>query len=1073
MSKKITSEKSANLSGGNPNFKMKTLALLTRSVIFATLLPPEVYAELPVPCSGGCGPNANLSFVQAGEASHNTANNTMTVTQSSDKAVLNWNSFNVSADAAVNFAQKNANSVALNRIFSGVPSKILGSVNANGQIYLINPSGILFGQSSQVNVGGLVASTLNVDTDTFMKSGIATAINNQDPTGNVVKDKYAAFRNKEEEWGEHDASQKIVVEAGASIKTNGGGNVIMVGKSVENNGNITADDGQVLLVAAEDRVYLQPSDDLALRGFLVEVDTGGTVSNTGEVKADRGNVTLAGHAVNQHGVVKATTSIDRNGSIYLQARDGGNVIAGTAGKKNTLTATRGGELSVGENSLSSIELELDSLDKAIDEQKPLQSSVKLSGQRIHIKQNASIKAHNGVVDVVASSTPDKSLSSGTGSVASRDDLAYIQMDRGASIDVQGADASLEMARNFVTLELYSSELKDSPLQRNGILRGEEITVDIRKGTPLADISAAIAAIPKSLAEHAAKGGTVNMISQGSVVLNEGAKIDVSGGETTYQGGFVSSTKLLSNGRVIDISDADPNLIYDGILGVYTRNDRKNGVIYREGRQVARRFWESGYKAGNDAGAVNIAGYNMLLGADINSAALVGRYQTKPDTQPMGGKITIGLPRVLDSFTDNLAPSLVLSNAGQEGQRAVDIQFAQIESAFKDETLLRLREQNPVFTDAQLADAFKVEWAKLATQTELSRRFANATGENNRAYLNVDNWVRAGAQKIDLNSNGTIELAAEDSALLLARNSTLSLNADRLVLNRSIAGAGAKLSFRSHADIAQSVRLSDAVAAEGIALADGLTFDVSGEYLNDFGKITQTENRLYVRNGGAIAIKVDSGETLRFGAGDSLLAEGGAYVSKKGKVADGKGGTISLDASALDARYVFSARPIEGDNNVSASDGLVLSARALRNNGSLTLAAEGFEISDKPVSKTSGTEQQTSIASADATGITSRSDLGAKGNQLNLTSAFFEDGAFSDYRLKASRADVIIDAGTDIDLVQRNLVLTDASSDLESAAALRQVSTVDTLDPRLRKAVNFAIAQKTDFDADLVIGSNAS
>lgn len=1079
MSKQVFLEKKVKcMAGPIPRFKVKTLSLLTGGVICAALLPPNSYAELPDPCRGGCGPAGNLSFVQAGAAAYNTTNNTMTVTQTTDKAVLNWNSFNVSENAAVNFAQKNASSVALNRIFSATPSKILGNVTANGQIYLINPSGILFGKNAKVNVGGLVASTLNVDTDTFMNSGIANALAAKDQSGRVTKDDYAAFRNKNGEWGEHDASEKIVVEEGATIKTQGAGNVALVGKTVENNGSIEASDGQVLLIAAEDRVYLQPSDDLALRGFLVEVDTGGTVTNTGEVKAERGNVTLAGHTVNQRGVVKATTSLDRNGSIYLQAREGGDVIAGAGGAKNTLTAAKGGALTVGENSLTSIELELDSLDKAIDDQEPIQSRVKLAGKTIHIGEEALIKAHNGIVDVVASSTPNLPFQSPDGKVAARDDTAYIQVDRGASIDVQGADATLEMSRNFVTLELFSSELKDAPLQRNGILRGEEVTVDIRKGTPLADISAALAAVPKSLAERASRGGAVNLVSQGAVLLHESSSIDVSGGEVTYEGGFVSTTQLLSNGRIIDISEADPSLVYDGILGVYTKVDRENGVIYREGRPTAKRFWESGYKAGSAAGTVTIAGYNMQIEGDIVSHTVTGRYQSTPETRPAGGTLNIGLPREFNSFTDNLAPSLMLQ-AGHAGEQAANVQLAAVELEFRMTLANHLLSADPALTEDELADAIRAQLETSDVKAQLKAAYLARMGENNEAHINIDKLADAGLQTLNINSNGTITVAAADTALRLDDSAHLSLRGQRIVVDRSISSAGGTLSLRSQSEIANSVQINETSLAEGLAnvegitLADGVMLDVSGEYANDIDRVRLPEDRLLAIDAGNISLSVSSNEALSLGSNVGLLAEGGLYVDRKGGIDSGRGGAISLDASATNAFFSFSEQPLDAEETISASRGLTLSARGLEDNGTLTLAAGGFFISDADQFKADAENESVRISSADATGLMSRRDLGLQGNRLSLSSAFFEDGAFSDYRLGATEGDVIIDADTQIDLVQRNFVMTSQAIDVEAADAVRGLSTIETLDSRLRHNVDLSIAQKTIFDRDLVIGTGAS
>ncbi len=1054
-----------------PRFKVKTLSLLTGGVICAALLPPNSYAELPDPCRGGCGPQGNLSFVQSGAASYNTVNNTMTVTQTTDKAVLNWNTFNVSENAAVNFVQKNTNSVALNRVFSATPSKVLGNVSANGQIYLINPSGILFGKNAKINVGGLVASTLNVDTNTFINSGVANALEAKKGSSQVEKDDYAAFRNKDGEWGEYDTDAKVVVEKGASIKANKGGNVTLVGKSVENQGTVEANDGQVMMIAAEDRVYLQPSDDLALRGFLVEVDTGGTVTNTGEVRADRGNVTLAGHAVNQKGVVKATTSIDRNGSVYLQARDGGDVVAGSAGKKNTLTATRGGALTVGEDSLTSIELELDSLETAIDEQDHIQSQVKLSGKTVHIEKNARIVAHNGVVDVVANATPDKPFETENGqNTATRDDTAYIQVDEGVEIDVQGADATLAMESNFVTLELYSSELKDSPLQRNGILRGEEITVDIRKGTPLADISAAVAAKPKTLAERASEGGTVNLVSQGAVALHEDSTIDVSGGEITYEGGFVSTTKLTSNGRIIDISDADPSLVYDGIVGVYTRADREQGVIYRTGRPTASRYWESGYTEGRDAGEVTIGGYNMQIGAEIVSDTVAGRYQTSPDARPDGGTLNIGLPRNMGSMVDNLAPNIEL--ASEQAQQAVDVQLADIESAYRMEVTeslrARLLEENADYTDDDLNNALREEWASVEVQTELKGRLLNAVGDDNRAVVNIGRLAASGLQNINVNSNGTITLASAGAALTLADNAALTLKADKIDIQRSISTTGGELNIRSQADIADSVSLNDESIASGISVADNVVLDTSGEYVNDFGQVQIPEGRPVTLDGGKISLSVSGGHVLGLGHHVSLLADGGALVSKDGSVEAGNGGDITLDASALEARFQFSDVITGEGSGSTASEGLVLSARGLSHNGSLTLGTGSLMISDNEQVDANGNV----VASADAGGITSRNDLAGQGNRLTLTSAFLEDGAFANYKFKVSSGDAIVDRDTQIDLVQRNLVLNPGSSDTASAANLQGISTVQTLDPRLRDAVDFSITQKTDLDHDLVIATGS-
>ena len=93
----------------------------------------------------------------------------MTINQSTDKAVINWQTFNISSGETVQFIQPDAHSVALNRVLGSDPSVILGNLTANGQVFVINPNGVLFGnESAESTSGGLVASTLGISNADFM-----------------------------------------------------------------------------------------------------------------------------------------------------------------------------------------------------------------------------------------------------------------------------------------------------------------------------------------------------------------------------------------------------------------------------------------------------------------------------------------------------------------------------------------------------------------------------------------------------------------------------------------------------------------------------------------------------------------------------------------------------------------------------------------------------------------------------------------------------------------------------------------------------------------------------------------
>src|SRR5271166_600178 len=101
--------------------------------------------------------------VTGGSGTITQSNSTTTIQQSSQNLSLNWESFNIAPQETVDFVQPNSTAIAVNRILGTNGSVILGHLNANGQVYLINPNGVLFGKGAEVDVGGLVASTLNVN----------------------------------------------------------------------------------------------------------------------------------------------------------------------------------------------------------------------------------------------------------------------------------------------------------------------------------------------------------------------------------------------------------------------------------------------------------------------------------------------------------------------------------------------------------------------------------------------------------------------------------------------------------------------------------------------------------------------------------------------------------------------------------------------------------------------------------------------------------------------------------------------------------------------------------------------
>jgi filamentous hemagglutinin family protein len=579
--------------------------------------------ELPVPVRQ----LTDLATV-AGAAHGAVAGNTLTIQQTVQRATIDWQSFNIGAKAAVVFDTPGASAITLNRIGQADPSVINGVLRSDGQVYLVNQNGVLFGNGARVDTAGLIASALDIRA-LALERGFASLVDGE-----------AAFV-----WAgtpEQFAASVVRVEGGARISTTAGGRVMLLGPKVENAGRIEAPDGQVIL-AAGSKVYLSASTDPRLRGFLVEVDPlaftdgsgaaqvqGGTVTNVGtagaggEISAPRGNVTLAGLTVNQGGRVSATTSVSANGSVYLVARDT-TIAVPRVGNANVVDrfATRSGSLTLGAGSRVEVLPEAGSAETSIDAQTFQRSEVFLQGGKIRLDSGAGVVAPGAIVTVAALANPNIPTFNIAGAAGND---SRIFMDAGSFIDVSGTrGVSVSVSRNIVTAELRGNELRDSPLQREGVLRGEKIQYDVRSGTPIGDVSAYTAQIRRSASERTAAGGTIDLRSEGDVVIRQEARLDVSGGWLDYTAGTVQTTKLLTaEGQLLDISQATPERLYQkAFLGA---------------AQV-----EAGYREGKDAGGVQINARAIALDGTLLGSAVAGPRQRAVADLPRPGSLVLGDP----------------------------------------------------------------------------------------------------------------------------------------------------------------------------------------------------------------------------------------------------------------------------------------------------------------------------------------------------------------------------------------------------------------------------------------------
>ncbi|MBT9488676.1 MAG: filamentous hemagglutinin N-terminal domain-containing protein [Rubrivivax sp.] len=261
--------------------------------------------------------------VQAGAATLQQNGTLLTIQQTSDKLVTNWQRFDIGADATVRFLQPGRDSVALNRVLSQEPSAVFGRLQANGQVFLLNPSGVLFGATARVDVGGLVASSLALADADFLA-------------------------------GRHrfngTATSGAVQNAG-HIQAAEGGYVAFLAPRVLNSGQIMAPQGDVVL-AAGNAASLDFVGDRLLHFTLDQGTVAALVDQQGLVQAEGGRVLLSARAadaalravVNQGGVVDASSLVARGGRIVLEADE---ITLAPGSQTLARGATGGGQVLVG------------------------------------------------------------------------------------------------------------------------------------------------------------------------------------------------------------------------------------------------------------------------------------------------------------------------------------------------------------------------------------------------------------------------------------------------------------------------------------------------------------------------------------------------------------------------------------------------------------------------------------------------------------------------------------------------------------------------------------------------------
>ncbi len=227
----------------------------------------------------------------------------LTITTNANRSIINWGSFSIDVNELTKFIQPSALSAVLNRVTGQDPSAILGALQSNGRVFLLNPNGIVFGAGSQINVAGLVASTLKMSDDDFL--------------------------NNRMKFTDGAGADKLGVVNNGSIT---GGSVYLIGNAVTNNGLIASPNGEVVLAAGNSVELVNPgTPDLRVE----IVAPGNEARNLGTITAEAGRIGIYAGLITQSGTISADSAVSEGGRIVLKSTKKTTLEAGS------LTSARG------------------------------------------------------------------------------------------------------------------------------------------------------------------------------------------------------------------------------------------------------------------------------------------------------------------------------------------------------------------------------------------------------------------------------------------------------------------------------------------------------------------------------------------------------------------------------------------------------------------------------------------------------------------------------------------------------------------------------------------------------------
>ncbi len=502
---------------------------------------------------------------------------TINIDQVSDRIVIDWTSFSIDEDETVNFDQPDSGSVALNRVIGFDPSYIDGVLTADGYVFLVNQSGVIFGRTAFVDVGGLVATTADITNENFMSGNFDFNIASPNQNATII-------------------NEGLITVAQTGMAT-------LVAPTVRNSGIISARLGSVGLAGARTFTLDFYGDGLFSFDTGAEVtaapeDGGALVENTGVISADGGVIAvtalaaedIVNNVINMDGVVEANSVGVENGVIVLSGGDGGVSVSGDISAAGDDAGEIGGSVTI----LGG--------DIVVDSGASVSVTGGAGGGDIRIgggyQGGGDLPTANSVIISEGATVNADALADGDGGdiILWADGLTENRGNVSARGGADGGDGGfVEVSGKQETLFLAAVDV-GAPNGSAG-----EVLIDPNNFTVTASVSAALEGTLNT-------GGTVTVLADNDVfVINS-----INGAASTISGGGIS----ISSGRSTSISAG---------VTVSTNNGNIDIIINDDARTAANR--SAGNANFDNNGIIDSNGGNISITNGALSAGAVGTFET--------------------------------------------------------------------------------------------------------------------------------------------------------------------------------------------------------------------------------------------------------------------------------------------------------------------------------------------------------------------------------------------------------------------------------------------------------------